>query len=85
MVVVKPCGFLSRALGKAIEVDCGEITVSELLEMLQAKMPPTDEPPLSRANTLVSVNGIEVSALEGEATKLSTNDTVTLIPISHGG
>lgn len=85
LVTVKPCGFLSRALGKSVSIDAERITVATLLELLQARMPPSDEPTLSRANTLVAVNGIEVSALHGEATALSDNDTVTLIPISHGG
>ena len=85
LVTVKPCGFLSRALGKSINIETGSITVSRLLELLQARMPPSDEPTLSRANTLVAVNGIEVSALEGKDTALSDNDTITLIPISHGG
>jgi molybdopterin converting factor small subunit len=85
LVKVKPCGFLSRALGKSVSIDAERITVATLLELLQARMPPSDEPTLSRANTLVAVNDIEVSALQGEATALSDNDTVTLIPISHGG
>jgi len=85
LVWVTPCGFLSRALGKSVNIETGCITVSALLELLQARMPPSDEPTLSRANTLVAVNGIEVSALQGEDTILSSNDTVTLIPISHGG
>jgi len=85
VVTVKPCGFLSRALGKSVSIDAERITVATLLKLLQARMPPSDEPTLSRANTLVAVNGIEVSALQGEATALSDNDTVTLIPISHGG
>ena len=85
LVTVKPCGFLSRALGKSVSIDAERITVATLLELLQARMPPSDEPTLSRANTLVAVNGIEVSALQGEETALSDNDMVTLIPISHGG
>ena len=85
VVTVKPCGFLSRALGKSVSIDAERITVATLLKLLQARMPPSDEPTLSRANTLVAVNGIEVSALQGEETALSDNDTVTLIPISHGG
>jgi molybdopterin converting factor small subunit len=85
LVTVKPCGFLGRALGKSVDIESERITVAALLELLQARMPPSDEPVLSRANTLVSVNGIEVSALQGEDTALLSNDTVTLIPISHGG
>ena len=61
------------------------ITVASLLVTLQDRMPPSDEPPLSRANTLVAVNGVEISALDGEETRLLHGDNVILIPVSHGG
>lgn len=85
MITVKPCGFLSRALGKVVEMGDELVTVERLLATLQDRMPPNDEPPLSRANTLIAVNGVEISALNGEETRLSHGDVVTLIPVSHGG
>lgn len=66
-------------------IDSNCVSVGALLAMLKARMPQSDEPPLSRANTLVAVNGVEVSALNGEDTNLSDGDVVMLIPVSHGG
>ena len=38
-----------------------------------------------RLNSLVLVNDIEISALNGIATKLSDGDKITFIPVIHGG
>ncbi len=38
-----------------------------------------------RAKILILVNGAEVSVLEGLQSMLNDGDTVTLIPVSHGG
>jgi molybdopterin converting factor small subunit len=38
-----------------------------------------------RPNALILVNGKEVSALEGIATKINDGDEVVLISVSHGG
>lgn len=85
MITVKACGFLGKSLGKVLEIDSNGVSVGALLAMLQAMIPRSDEPPLSRANTLVAVNGVEVSVLNGEDTKLADGDVIMLIPVSHGG
>lgn len=38
-----------------------------------------------RPNTLILLNGREVSALNGLETLVSDGDEITLIPVSHGG
>lgn len=38
-----------------------------------------------RNDTLVLVNDVEISVLEGDETRLSEGDEVTLMPIAHGG
>jgi molybdopterin converting factor small subunit len=38
-----------------------------------------------RSDTLVLVNDVEISVLEGEGTRLSEGDEVALMPIAHGG
>jgi molybdopterin converting factor small subunit len=38
-----------------------------------------------RAKILILVNGVEASVLEGLQSRLNDGDTVTLIPVSHGG
>ena len=39
----------------------------------------------SRPNTLILVNGREISVLDGLETKLKDGDEVVLIPFVHGG
>jgi MoaD family protein len=39
----------------------------------------------SRSNTLILVNGREISILDGLATEICDGDEVVLIPVSHGG
>jgi MoaD family protein len=39
----------------------------------------------SRPNTLILVNGREISVLDGLATEICDGDEVVLIPVSHGG
>lgn len=36
-------------------------------------------------NVLVIKNGVEINNLEGLKTEIGDNDTLTIIPISHGG
>jgi len=38
-----------------------------------------------RPNVLILVNGKEIELLQKLETKLEDNDTVTMIPVSHGG
>jgi molybdopterin converting factor small subunit len=39
----------------------------------------------SRSNSLVLINGREISVLSGLETKLSDGDEVVFIPVVHGG
>ncbi|HSV49361.1 MAG TPA: MoaD/ThiS family protein [Candidatus Acidoferrales bacterium] len=39
----------------------------------------------SRSNSLVLVNGTEISVLKGYETKLSDGDEVVFVPVVHGG
>jgi MoaD family protein len=39
----------------------------------------------SRSNSLVLVNGAEISVLDGYNTKLSDGDEVVFVPVVHGG
>ncbi|MEM0052846.1 MAG: MoaD/ThiS family protein [Nitrososphaeria archaeon] len=40
---------------------------------------------VDRSNTLILVNGVEISALNGLDTKVNVGDVITLIPVTHGG
>jgi MoaD family protein len=39
----------------------------------------------SRSNSLVLVNGVEISVLDGYETKVSEGDEVVFVPVVHGG
>jgi MoaD family protein len=39
----------------------------------------------SRSNSLVLVNGVEISVLDGYETKVSDGDEVVFVPVVHGG
>jgi MoaD family protein len=39
----------------------------------------------SRSNSLVLVNGVEISVLAGYETKVSDGDEVVFVPVVHGG
>jgi molybdopterin converting factor small subunit len=38
-----------------------------------------------RSDTLVLVNDVEISVLEGDGTRLVEGDEISLMPIAHGG
>lgn len=68
------------------------VSVSHLLQDLAERLGPTFkraviDPELNdpRPNTLILVNDVEISALHGLETKIGRNDTVVVIPVSHGG
>lgn len=69
---------------ESLEIDRSDMPLDELLSvLLQSK--PESTPALDIENILVAVNGIDSSALQGSATILKDNDTVSIIPIIHGG
>jgi len=39
----------------------------------------------SRSNSLILVNGVEVSILKGLETRLNDGDEVVFVPVVHGG
>jgi MoaD family protein len=57
--------------------------IEEFPEMEKALIDPELGDP--RPNTLIVVNGREISVLKGLETVLRDGDEVVLIPVSHGG
>jgi len=67
-------------------------TVRQVVENVARFFPPESkhvliDPELNdpRPNALVLVNGKEISVLKGLETKVKKDDTIVLIPVSHGG
>ena len=74
---------------KAFQTDSLEIsqnfdTLSQLITYL-VKHKPESTPDFDGKNLLVAVNGVDSSALDGNDTKLNSNDIINIIPIIHGG
>lgn len=85
MITVKLLGGARRSfVSDKISVDKSSITVRELVEYLQ-NIIPKDRPALDVRNILVAVNGADSSALDGDKTIINDGDTVSIIPVIHGG
>ncbi|MCX8188549.1 MAG: MoaD/ThiS family protein [Nitrososphaeria archaeon] len=78
-------GHLKRLFGKE------SIVLEELVEDIRTLIKylnylKLDENVIvDRSNTLILVNGVEISALNGLDTKVNEGDVITLIPVTHGG
>lgn len=68
-----------------------EITIKDLINFIIENNPNIKDFLISvqnsefRLNSLVLINDIEISALNGISTKLSDGDKITFIPVIHGG
>jgi MoaD family protein len=68
-----------------------DISVRELLEKISQEIPELkhtfsdQELNDSRSNSLILVNGREISVLSGYETKLSDGDEIVFVPVVHGG
>lgn len=67
-----------------IMLDRDSITIAAILEYL-VQNKPKDTIPLDMENTLVAVNGVDTSALGGRGAVVVRGDTVSIIPVIHGG
>ena len=92
-LTVKFIGALRHLSGKtqfAIAFQQG-ISIKELLEKIIQELPmlkrtfSDQELNDSRSNSLILVNGREISVLNGYETKLSDGDEIVFVPVVHGG
>ncbi|HLN88871.1 MAG TPA: MoaD/ThiS family protein [Candidatus Binatia bacterium] len=92
-LTVKFIGALRHLSGKtqfSITFQDG-ISIKELLNKINQEMPKlkrtfTDqELNDSRSNSLILVNGGEISVLNGYETKLREGDEIVFVPVVHGG
>ena len=85
MITIKLLGGAKKALGTdKLEFEKYDYTISELLDFIQKKLPQNTSG-LDTKNILVAINGMDSSTLDGFQTKLKDGDTVSIIPIIHGG
>ncbi len=89
---VKFVGALRHASSSDVQtVDCGECSVKELVQKITRHSPGlrrnivAGERKDARPNSLILVNGREISVLEGLETALKDGDEVVFVPVVHGG
>ncbi len=89
---LKFVGALRQISGKTqLTVNFQEnLSLKDLITKISREMPLLDKTfsdPLgdSRSNTLVLINGREISVLNGVETKLNDGDEIVFIPVVHGG
>jgi len=82
MIKVRAHGHIGRALGKEeIEINREEASIKEILKLIAS----SSNFKLSSRTMLITINGVEISALDKEDTIVKSGDEVVLIPITHGG
>ncbi len=85
MITVKLMGGARKSFSSdKLEIQSDSMSISGLLDHLQSSIP-VNSPPLDLDNILVAVNGVDSSALQGKETLLKNGDTVSIIPLVHGG
>ncbi len=92
-LTVKFIGALRHLSGKTqfITNFQEEISIRGLLEKISQEIPELKrtfcdhELNDSRSNSLILVNGREISVLNGFETKLSDGDEIVFVPVVHGG
>ncbi len=90
---IKFIGALRHISGKTqLTINYQErITLKDLLAKLSEELPKLEktfsEQQLndSRSNSLILVNGREISVLEGLETRLNDGDEIVFVPVVHGG
>ena len=92
-LTVKFIGALRHLSGKT---QCtvnfqGYISIKGLLDKISQELPElkrtfsAQELNASRSNSLILVNGREISVLNGYDTKLNDGDEIVFVPVVHGG
>ncbi|MGE5533748.1 MAG: MoaD/ThiS family protein [Bacillota bacterium] len=92
-LTVKVIGSLRHLSGKTqfIVNLQDSISVKQLIETITQKLPTLkntfcdQELNDSRSNSLILVNGREISVLNGIETRLCDGDEVVFVPVVHGG
>lgn len=93
VITVKLIGALRHLSGKTqLTVNYQEgASLKKLIKQMSEEMPSLkrtlsdNELNNSRSNSLILINGREISVLNGYETKLNNGDEVVFVPVVHGG
>ena len=81
-------GWLEHLTAPAINIETQSLTIDELVHSLPNLIGITgvfDNKITLASSTIILVNDCDITLLNGFQTKLMNGDTLTIIPISHGG
>jgi molybdopterin converting factor small subunit len=81
-------GWLEHLTAPVINFETQSLTIDELLHSMPNLMGITgvfDNKITLASSTIILVNDCDITLLGGFQTKLMHGDTVTIVPISHGG
>jgi len=92
-LIVKFIGALRHLSGKTqFTIDFqDDISIKQLIDTITQQLPALkhtfsdQELNDSRSNSLILVNGREISVLNGLETKLCDGDEIVFVPVVHGG
>ena len=85
MITVKFLGGIRKSFSSdTINIQIDSMMISDLIKYLQSIISGS-HPTLDVDNILIAVNGIDSSALKGKDTLLKNGDTISIIPLVHGG
>jgi sulfur-carrier protein len=83
MITLRLLGGAKKAIGKqSVELKTTRASIADILAFL--KEIAIEPHLLERANLIIAINGIDSSAL-GENPIAKEGDTVTIVPVVHGG
>ncbi len=85
MITVKFVGGAKKSFQTdQLELDKSEISIESLLLELE-NLKPESSPKLDSENSLIAINGVDSSAIDGKKSIIKNNDVVSIIPVIHGG
>ena len=84
MIMIRLLGGAKKAVGKnAVSFDRASASISDVLEFLESI---SSQPRLLQPNNLIiTLNGVDSALLRGHNTVVKSGDTVTIVPVVHGG
>lgn len=82
---VRSLGYIRSLVGEEVEIEAEALSASEIIRRVTNLQRGMKGVTFDTTNTLVVVNGVEISALDGAETVIREGDEVVLIPAAHGG
>jgi molybdopterin converting factor small subunit len=84
MIIIRLLGGAKKVVGKpVVNLDRPYASVSDILDFLTTI---SAKPHLmQRSNLIITLNDVDSASLHGHNTVVKSGDTVTIVPVVHGG